>query len=52
MSLDIELSIRKGGLDVGVFAPANMVTVSEANRLLDDFSAALSTLGQGDATDG
>ena len=45
MSLDIEISIRKDGLDVGVFAPSNLISVSEANRLLDDFKAALCALG-------
>ena len=40
MSLDVEFSIKNNGLDVGVFAPSSLFTLSEANKFLDDFQAA------------
>lgn len=52
MSLDIELSIKKGALDVGVFVPSNLMTTSEANGLLDDFGAALGALSDDGNIDG
>ena len=44
MSLDIEFSVRNRGLDVGIFAPSNLVTLSEASKLLDDLQTDISSL--------
>ena len=48
MSLDIEMSIRRGKLDVGVFAPSNMVDHLGAKQVLDDLETLLIALGNDD----
>ena len=43
-SIDIEASVRNGGLDVGIFAPADMLSDQGAVRVLEELLSLLSTM--------
>jgi ferricrocin synthase len=42
-SIDIEASVREGGLDVGVFAPVDLLNDQTAIRVLEELQSLLST---------
>lgn len=41
MAIDIEVAVRDGGLDLGVFGPASCISNESANDLMDDIVAQL-----------
>ncbi|KAL1610378.1 NRPS [Paraconiothyrium brasiliense] len=45
-ALDIEATIRNGALDVGVFAPENMMNLKAGERLIEDIRVELKSAGQ------
>lgn len=45
-ALDIEATIRDGALDVGIFAPEEMLVLGEADSLVGRMKEALGGLGK------
>ena len=46
-SIDIEASIRNGSLDVGIFAPADILDDQGAVRVLEELQSLLLGIGEG-----
>lgn len=46
-SIDVEASIRNGGLDVGIFAPVDMINDQGAMRVLEELQSLLLSIGEG-----
>jgi ferricrocin synthase len=46
-SIDVEASIRNGGLDVGIFAPVDMINDQDAMRVLEELQSLLLSIGEG-----
>lgn len=44
-AIDIEATVRDGALDVGVFAPAEMMSLEDGKKLIADIKAELESLG-------
>jgi ferricrocin synthase len=40
-AIDVEATIRNGSLDVGIFAPVEMLSLAAGNSLLEDLKAEL-----------
>jgi hypothetical protein len=40
-AIDVEATIQNGSLDVGIFAPVEMLSLAAGNRLLEDLKAEL-----------
>jgi hypothetical protein len=40
-AIDVEATIQNGSLDVGIFAPVEMLTLAAGNKLLEDLKAGL-----------
>lgn len=43
--IDIEATVRNGLLDVGIFAPAEMLSLHDGNELMQDLISALEGIG-------
>jgi hypothetical protein len=43
-AIDIEATLQNGVLDIGIFAPVEMLDLSAGNRLLEDLKVELSEI--------
>jgi len=44
-AIDVEATVRNGALDMGVFAPAEMLSVQQGESLLEDVKMELAGVG-------
>ena len=45
-AVDIEATIRNGALDVGIFAPEEMMSIADAEGVVEEIRAELNKLGK------
>jgi len=45
-AIDIETTMRNGAMDIGIFAPVEMLSLEDGEAMMQDFNLALQGIGK------